>query len=113
MPDNPQHIFDLLGVRIGSLNVADVHIDRWGQTLTVAMNYLYPPEEKPFRLVFRDVRAFEWYVLKAPDEMPQGQTVNLITHNLGLPDHQQTARLATVPVEIIISYGTVVIEKDW
>jgi hypothetical protein len=113
MPAHPEHIFDLLGVKVGSLAVADVQKDRWGQTITVDFVYTYPPEKKPFKLVFTNCRAFEWYVLKAPHEMPTGETVNVITHELGQPNHQRTARIATVAVEIIISYGALTVEKDW
>jgi hypothetical protein len=106
-------IYDLLDVRIGNLAVSNIRQDKWGSTVTVECIYSYPPEEKTFKLVFKNCRAIQWYILKTTAEMEAHPVAQVITHDLGQANYQRTARIVTVTVEIIISYEELVVEKDW
>lgn len=106
-------VYDLLGIRIGNLTVAKISLDEWGSAITIDWIYTYPPEEKTFQLIFSDCRAIQWYILKSSAEMQDLHTAQVITHDLGQPNYQRTARIATVVLEIIISYGALSVKKDW
>jgi len=84
---------------------------RWGSEIVVSCIYSYPPEEKPFRLIFKDCRGIEWTVIKG--NISDGEQAQLLTHDLGEGNHQRTARIATVLIELIVSYGELVINKNW
>ena len=106
-------IFDLLDVKVGSLSITNIRKDRWGHTITLNLVYSYPPEEKPFKLIFKDCQVFELHILKARSELPRGKVMPVTTHELGQSDYQHEARIVTTVVEVVISYGEVVVEKDW
>jgi hypothetical protein len=110
--DTPPHlIHDLLGLRTGSLTLAAIDVARWGSRITVDCLYRYPPEEKRFRLVFEGCRGIEWSVAR-PD-IGEGESAQVLTHDLGAAHYQRPARLATVLAEIIITYEALSVEKDW
>ncbi len=104
-------IYSLLNLQTGNLAVTDVRLLRWGSEIVVSCIYSYPPEEKTFRLIFKDCRGIEWNVIKG--NITEGEQAQLLTHDLGEGNHQRTARIATVLIELIISYGELVVEKDW
>ena len=41
------------------------------------------------------------------------ETAQVLTHDIGEGNYQRTARFATVLAEVVISYDSVVVEKDW
>jgi hypothetical protein len=104
-------IYSLLNLQTGNLAVSEVRLLRWGSEIIVSCIYRYPPEEKIFRLIFKDCRGIEWNVIKG--NIAEGEQAQMLTHDLGEGNHQRTARLATVLIELIISYGELVVEKDW
>jgi len=104
-------IFNLLNLQVGNLTMTDVRMIRWGNEIVISFIYSYPPEEKTFRLIFKDCRGIEWNIIK--DTIAEGEQAQLMTHDLGEAHHQRTARIATVLIELIISYGTLEVEKDW
>lgn len=106
-------IYDLLDLRVGNLAVNSIRQDAWGGTVRVEFLYNYPPEEKTFTVIFKDCRAIQWYILKDAAEMAAHPNAQLMTHDLGLANYQRTARIATVLVEVIISYRELAIEKAW
>jgi hypothetical protein len=104
-------IYSLLNLPTGSLAITDVRLTRWGSDIVISCIYRYPPEEKTFRIVFKDCRGIEWNVIK--DRIAEGDEAQMLTHDLGEGKHQHTARIATTLVELIITYGELSIEKDW
>jgi len=106
-------IYDLLDVKIGNMAVRRIQPDAWGSMVIVECLYSYPPEEKPFTLIFKNCRAIQWYVLKSADELKHETRAQVMTHDLGQGNYQRTARIATVLMEVIISYGELVVEKAW
>jgi hypothetical protein len=104
-------IYGLLGLQVGNLTLTDTRLTRWGNEVTLSFIYRYPPEEKTFRLIFKRCRGIEWHVVK--EGIAEGEQAQLMTHDLGEQNYQRTARIATVLVEIIISYGELAVEKDW
>ncbi len=104
-------VYSLLDVSPGDLTVTRVALARWGSEVQVDCVYRYPPEEKPFRLVFTGCRGIEWNVIKG--EIGEGEVAQVITHDLGEPHHKRPARFATVLAEVIIIYDTMTLEKDW
>lgn len=103
-------IYDVLNLSAGNLAVTAVHLNQWGNELIFDLIYRYPPEEKTFRLIFKDCRGIEWTVAQ-PDNR-QDEQAQLLTHDLGEPQHRRTARIATVKFEAIISYGELTVEID-
>jgi hypothetical protein len=106
-------IYDLIDLKMGNLAVTDIQHDRWGHTLTVECLYSYPPEEKMFKLAFNNCRSIQWYVLRDAAEAKGVSSAQLLTHDLGQPNYQRTARIATVLVDLIILYETLEVQKDW
>lgn len=104
-------VYGLLNLQVGNLTVTDVQLARWGSEIAVSFIYRYPPEEKTFRLIFKDCRGIEWNVIKG--DITDGEQAQLMTHDLGEGNHQRTARIATTLIELIISYGELVVEKHW
>jgi hypothetical protein len=104
-------IYNLLDLPLGNITVSEVKLARWGSEVSFSCIHRYPPEEKKFRLIFKDCRGIEWTVVKA--DIAEGEQAQMLSHDLGEGNHQRTARIATVLAEIIISYGELVIEKDW
>lgn len=104
-------IYNLLGLPIGNLTVTEIHSARWGSEITFSCIYRYPPEEKTFRLIFKDCRGVEWNVVKG--DIAEEEQAQMLTHDLGEGNHRRTARIATTLIEIIISYGELTVEKDW
>ena len=104
-------IYSLLNLQVGNLTVTDVRLSHWGSEIAVSCIYQYPPEEKTFRLIFKDCRGIEWNVIKG--DIAEGEQAQLMTHDLGEGRHQRTARIATTLIELIISYGELVVEKHW
>jgi hypothetical protein len=101
-------VYDLIGLPTGNLTVTDAQAAHWGSQLTIDCLYSYPPEEKTFRLIFKNCSSVQWFVARS-----DGETAQLLTHDLGEGNHQHTARIATVLFEVIIAYGELVIEKGW
>lgn len=106
-------IYNLLDLPHGHLAVTDIQVAHWGSTLIVDCTHTYPPDTKAFTLIFKDCQGIRWYVQNAADTAPDDTPAQLLTHDLGKPKHQHTARLATTMVEIILSYGELEIVKDW
>lgn len=106
-------IYDKLDLRHGNLAVTAIDLDKWGSVITIHCLYRYPPEEKIFRLIFHNCRGIEWLVQKRAEEMDLEQSAQLMTHDLGQPGYERTARFATTLVELLVSYETMAIEKDW
>lgn len=104
---------DQLGLGPGNLVITDYNTELWGSVVRVNCIYRYPPDVKPFTLVFRNVRNMDVYVQKGPDRLREIEEAQLLTHDLGEPKYERTCRLASTAVELIISYDTVDIEKDW
>lgn len=108
---NKTQIYDLLELRTGSLTLDAVQLNRWGSEIIIDCRHRYPPEEKAFRLIFNDCRGIEWSVIKS--DIGEGEAAQVLTHDLGAGQHTRPARFATVLAEILITYGDMVIEKDW
>ena len=104
-------VFDHLGLTTGSLSITGFNITHWGSEITLDCLYSYPPEEKPFRLIFKHCTGAQWSV--ANNGAANSETAQMLTHDLGDPNHQRTARIATVLFEVIISYGELIVEKGW
>lgn len=111
MPVQSKLIFDHLGLPTGSLSVNGVQIEQWGSKLVLDCIYRYPPDEKLFRLIFKRCSGLQWSIAQTnPISSP---TAQILTHDLGDPDYQRTARIVTVLFEVIVSYGELVVEKGW
>ncbi len=104
-------VFDRLGLPTGSLTVTGIHVAHWGGELTLDCLYQYPPTEKTFRLIFKHCTGVQWNIANPKES--DGAVAQMLTHDLGDPDHQRTARIATVLFEVIVSYGELVVEKGW
>jgi len=113
MDQNLTLIPKVLGLSPGNLVIKNYHTELWGSVVKVDCIYRYPPDEKPFTLVFRNVRTMDVYMQKQADRLQQIDEAQLMTHDLGEPDFERTCRLASTAVELIISYQTLEIEKDW
>ncbi len=106
-------IYDRLKLPHGHLTVTNITLEKWGSRLLVDCVHHYPPHTREFRLVFINCRGLNWYVQKSGDEIEDNQPAQLLTHDLGQPGHQHTARLATTLAEVIVSYEKLEIEKAW
>lgn len=104
------NVFQLLEVRTGNLAITSIDTEHWGSEVVVSCLYRYPPEERPFKLRFQKVRNMQWITVKFDQTIDDAQ---VLTHDIGEGDYQRTARFATVLVEVVISYESVVVEKDW
>lgn len=106
-------IYDLLDLPPGYLTVTAVRVERWGSRVTVGCLHTVPPLARAFTLVFHDCRGLEWYVQKTEADISPDEPAQLLTHDLGQPNHQRTARLATTLFELIISYRELEILRGW
>lgn len=104
------NIFDLIDARTGNIAISGFEMEKWGGEVVVKCLYRYPPEEKPFNLRFKQVRSVQWITVKMDAE---DETAQVLTHDIGEGNYQRTARFATVLAEVVISYDSVVVEKDW
>ena len=104
------NVFQLLDIRTGNIALKDVRVEKWGSEVIVDALYRYPPEEKTFALRFTGVRSIQWITVKLDSD---DETAQVLTHDIGEGNYQRTARFATVLAEVVISYGEVVVEKDW
>lgn len=69
-------------------------------------------EGRAFRLIFRDFHLLSWQIFE--DEYdPRIFNADVIGMEIGEGQHRKPAVLATDLFEIIVSYGELVIEKDW
>lgn len=109
----PIYIHQRLGLSPGNIIITGITPQEWGSQLVVTCVYRYPPDEKPFTLIFHDCRSMDWYIQKSEAQMQHHQSAQLLTHDLGLPDYDRTARLATTLFEVVIAYRKLKIEKFW
>lgn len=92
-------IYDLVDLPPGNLVVEDIQLQAWGSELIVRCRH---NRQQPLTLAFHGCRGLEWHVVRLPER--EGETAQLITHDLGAGQHQRTARLATTLAEIIVTY---------
>lgn len=102
-----------LGLPPGNLAIREIQVESWGSRLIVDCVYRFPPDEKPFRLIFNDCRSIEWIVQKSTAGMVGFAEAQLISHDLGKENYERTARLASTLAEIIIAYAKLKIERQW
>ena len=106
-------LHESLGLSPGNWSIEDVTIEAWGSQVLIDCVHRFPPDEKPFRLVFEDVRSIQWFVQKRGDELQKLTSAQLMSHDLGVGNYERTARFATPLAEIIISYERLKIERLW
>lgn len=104
-------IYKLLNLQPASLEILQVKPSRWATEVTFECAYHFPPERKLFTLRFGRVRNLQWLVIN-PDAKEIDET-QVLSHDLGAEGYRRTARFASTLAEIIISYDTLTIEKDW
>lgn len=104
-------IHDVLGISPGHYIVESIEVSDWGKRVRVQCRYNYPPQVLQLTLRFDECRYLEWHVQPA---QPNSATlpVQLLTHDLGLPRYERTARLATTAAELILSYRSLKIERE-
>lgn len=107
----PKLIHHALGLDPGHIVVEDVQVDGWGSEVIFDCIYEYPPRKVAFRLIFGDCRSLEWFIQHDGRRAREMAVSQLIAHDLGIGNYARTARMATVMAEIIISYGTLKIER--
>lgn len=113
MQDSITLIHNMLGLDPGNIVLTNYQVEAWGSVLKVDGIYRYPPEEKPFTIIFRDIRSIDVYVQKPFDTVSEIKEAQLMTHDLGEINYGRTARLASVAVELVISYKTLDVQKRW
>lgn len=106
----PKTVFDLIGERTGNIVITGFDVEKWGGEMVVNCLYRYPPDEKPFKIRFKHVRSIQWITVKMD---ATEDTAQVLTHDIGEGQYQRTARFATILAEVVISYDSVEIEKDW
>ena len=104
-------VYKLLDLQPASLEILQVTPSRWAAEVTLACAYYFPPQRKPFTLRFGRVRNLQWLVIN-PDATDTDET-QVLSHDLGAEGYRRTARFATTLAEIIISYDTLTVEKEW
>ncbi len=104
-------VYSLLNVSPGDLTVMQIRLPRWGSIVHIDCIYRYPPEEKPFRLVFTGCRGIEWNVIRT--EIGDNEVAQVLTHDLGEAHYQRPARFVTVLAEVVIIYDELMLEKQW
>lgn len=95
-------IFKALDLKHGYVELASVRPDKWGSEVYVTFIYRYPDADREFTVCFSGVQNIEWIVVKS--DVEHDQPAQMITHDMGLPNFQRAARLATVVAEITILY---------
>jgi len=113
MQDSMTLIHKMLGLDPGNIVLTNYQVEAWGSVVKIDGIYRYPPTEKPFTLVFRDIRSIDVYVQKPFEAVSEIQEAQLMTHDLGEAEYGRTARLASVAVELVISYKTLEVTKNW
>lgn len=108
-----KRIYDVIELYPGNLALNDILMEKWGSILSFNVIYRYPPDEKHILLTFHDVRGIEWNIQRYSYEIEEGAEAQLITHDLGEGHYQRTARFASTMVEVIFSYRTMKIQRDW
>ena len=103
-----KYIHEMLHETPGYLAVQAISLKDWGSEIVFDCTYSHPPLLKRFRLLFHDCRGIEWTVIRQP--AAGEDEAQVLTHDLGEPNHQHTARIATVLAEVILSYGSLTLE---
>jgi hypothetical protein len=106
-------LHERLGIQPGNWSVEKITLEQWGSTVILDCIHRYPPDEKPFRLVFEDCRSIQWYVQRRGAEMSIFTNTQMMSHDLGMGNYERTARFATTLVELIIAYDRLKIERQW
>ena len=112
MQNKRKRLYNVIDLYPGNLALTDIIMEKWGSILHVNIIYRYPPQEKPIRLSFFDVRGIEWNVQRSTHEIEEGIEAQLMTHDLGASHYGRTARFASTMVELIFSYRMMKIEVE-
>jgi hypothetical protein len=112
MQNKRKRLYNVIDLYPGNLALTNIIMEKWGSILHVNIIYRYPPQEKPIRLSFFDVRGIEWNVQRSTHEIEEGIEAQLMTHDLGEFHYGRTARFASTMVELIFSYRMMKIEVE-
>jgi len=112
MQGKRKRLYDVIDLHPGNLALTDIVMEKWGSILHVNIMYRYPPQEKPIRVSFFDVRGIEWNVQRSTHDIKEDVEAQLLTHDLGESHYERTARFASTMVELIFSYRMVKIEIE-
>lgn len=101
-----------LGLEPGNLVIEDITLHQWGQQIIIRCVYRHPPQEKHMTLIFEGCTTIHWHT-PSQTRPADGRPAQLMTHDLGASNHRRTARFLTTRAEVILSYRTLKIERDW
>jgi hypothetical protein len=96
----------------GAWLITKVESRLWGKELTFHALYDVTQPATQFRLIFRNCRRVNWELIDVNvDE--HDTTADVMGMDLGEDQHRKPAVINAGIFEIAITYGEMVIEKDW
>jgi hypothetical protein len=108
-------IFEALNLARGAWLINELTVNQWGIELTI--HALYDPEEADtqFQITFKDCRKTVWDAFDVEDAIAENNALqaDVIGMDIGEAQHRKPAVITTDLFEIAITYGELVIQKDW
>ena len=82
----------------------------WGSRVIVTCRYSHPSKTEVLTLIFDDVRSMNWYIQRRNAHMED--EAQLLSHDLGAGNYEQSARFASTYAEVIMTYDKLKIIRD-
>jgi len=110
--DNHDEVFNILGMPLGGLFVTEFRLKQWGKELEVHFRYNPHTDDKPFTLRFKDCSSIHWE--EVGSEIDEENTVaDVIGSKIGEKGHQKPAIITTDLFTLIVTYGELILDKNW
>ncbi len=111
-PAKTQTIFEALHLAIGAWLITGIEYKRWNRDLVFNAIYDDSREDTVFHVIFKDCQYINWFAMG--DEVDAHHAaVDVIGMEIGEGAHRKPAMITTDLFEVSITYGELVIEKDW
>ncbi len=96
----------------GGWLITSIESNLWGKDLTFHALYDITQPETHFRLKFRNCRKLNWELIDW-DVDERDTTADVMGMDLGEDQHRKAAVINAGIFEVIITYGELVIQKEW
>jgi hypothetical protein len=110
--DNYDEMFVLLEMPPAGLFVTQVEPRLWGKELRMEFRYNAHSGDKEFSVIFKDCSVIRWE--DAGSEVDEQDTMaDVIGAQIGEDQHRKPAVITTRWFELAITYGELVLHKNW
>jgi hypothetical protein len=88
---------------------------RWGNELTFDAHYDGSQPDTTFKIIFKDCHKIEWLAFGIEFEFHENDIARtvVIGMDVGEDQHRKPAIITTNLFELWITYGELIVEKDW